>query len=270
MKQVLHLSLFLCLSFGFFSCEEEGDGDPDPSLTSDGCKEVSQTNSAGYTYEKYYNSNGDIEEERSLRGDDLIGIRTFTYNDDGNIIESQFEDLRENTPIYAANQITYNSNGEWVENKQVYIGVEYIREATYDGQGQIVAYKHLRRYDETDTVDYEVAYEWVDGNNTKLILSAPDYNYVITYQYDLEKENKRRTEQENTAFLSYIVAHNKNMRESIETTYTPLSTGAIIETNSEYNWTYNEAGYPLDLEEKFTNNLGASSVSNTTFEFSCD
>ncbi|WP_210487876.1 hypothetical protein [Rufibacter aurantiacus] len=87
--------------------------------------------------------------------------------------------------------------------------------------------------------------------------------------FDLNKENKRRQDQEAISFISSVINFNKNMRTRTIFSSTDLTSGLTTETVTEYSYQYNEAGYPTTASISTSTAGAATTTSTTTLEYSC-
>ncbi len=149
-------------------------------------------------------------------------------------------------------------------------GNAYYYEAEYNDQNQIKKLTYSTNRGGTVTINYTIPYEWEGGNNTVYTYNSPTSRQVSRYEFDLDKENKQRKEQEQLAFLSNSVAHNKNMVKRLVNTSTNLITGATTETIHQYNYQYNDKGFPTQLTRTSTTGTAAPSVNTTNYEYTCD
>lgn len=267
MKHLLRPLVFILLPLLFSACEGE-DPEPDDDDEPKECLEISQTSSSGHTYEKIYDGNR-LMEQRTLFNGELLNYHIFEYGAEDHIIASELIDVRGGVD-YAVSQISYNANGKWVENRAVYSTENWVAVAEYDTQNQMKEYRFIIEKDGAETVNYTVDYEWVGGNNTVRNFTSPTQKFVMRYEYDLERANLRREALENVAFLSNVLAHNKNMRKRTVTTFTDLATEVTTETVTEYAYEYDAAGYPTKVTVTNTTGTGTAAVSTTNFSYTCN
>ena len=262
MKHLLRPLILLCLPVLLSACENGMLGPQEVS-----CLETRQTSSDGSSSEKVYNDNK-ITELRYLWEGNIWDYYTFKYGSDGRISESQYFNVHDNTK-QVPDKITYNASDKWVKIRATNTTEDiFSYEAEYDNQNQIRKYTSSTERDGTVTVNYTVTYEWEGGNNTRRLFSSPTQQIVTKYDFDLNRENKRRKEQEKIAFLSSYVRHNKNMYQRWISTNTTDST--TTETVSEYTFQYNEQGYPTQLTYTNITDSGTPTVTETDFYYDCD
>ncbi|AHM62687.1 hypothetical protein D770_22200 [Flammeovirgaceae bacterium 311] len=249
----------------FSACEGE---DPELDDEVNECLEINQTSNTGYSYDKIYDGHR-LMEQRTLFNGELLNYHIFDYGPEDHIIESELIDLRSGAD-YAPSRITYNSNGKWVENRAIYSTENWVSVAEYDSQNQIKEYRFITEKDGTETVNYTVTYEWVGGNNTVRTFTSPTQRSVTRYEYDLQRDNLRREALENISFLTNVIAHNKNMRKRTVAASTDLASNITTETVTDYEYEYNEAGYPTKVTVTNTMGTATPAVSVTNFSYSCN
>lgn len=275
MKRHLHPLLLLCLPLVFAACETV-EPEPDPELGIAKCKKISQTNSEGYTNKMLYSGeNPNPYRLEGYQNEVLLDYMDLTYDDEGRVIERLYTDVEKGTGYYSPVQIFYNADGKWQETRVSYYNssqtyVSDVTEAEYNNQNQIIKYTSLQEHElNGDTVNFTITYDWTGGNNSLRTLTSPTVKTVTQNEFDLSHENMRRGAQEKLAFNSSWVSHNKNMLKSRTYTYTDLASGVVTITKSEYDWEYDEAGYPAKVVVTSVTGDAEPVVSTTTFEFSC-
>jgi hypothetical protein len=265
MKQLFRNILFLFLLFFLASCEEGVFG----SLQEPGqqnCLEINQENSNGLAIERVY-KNRRITEYRNYDRGNLQSYYAFTYGSGGRITESVFFNVVKNTQS-PPDVITYNDQGKWVESSMTFPNGDvnsYF--ADYDSQNQIKTFTYTITKSGVSTTQFTVTYTWEGGNNIRRSYSSPTQQSVTQYVFDMERENKRRKEQEKISFLSSTVIYNKNMYARAVTTTTTATT--TTERITEYDFQYNEYGYPISAMVTNTTGSGAPTLTTTYFDYTC-
>ncbi len=232
------------------------------------CQELRQSNKTGGSIEQIYESDR-ISEVQYFQNGNLLDYYRFTYGSDGRIEESQYVNEQTGTR-QVPDRITYNDKGKWIEVRGTNpTGNIFFYEAEYNGQNQLTKYTAKMERAGTVTVRYTIDYEWIGGNNTVRTYVSPTQRTVTRYNFDLNKENKRRQDQEAIGFLSTVINFNKNMRTRTAFSSTDVASGTTTESVTEYSYEYNEAGYPSTATVTSAAAGAAPTVSTTTFEYSC-
>ncbi|TXK50274.1 hypothetical protein FVR03_05120 [Pontibacter qinzhouensis] len=264
MKQNLHFFLLFGLLMLLTACEE---GVLGPRQTV--CLEVRQENNSGSTIDRQYN-NQQLSEIYVLQNGNIQYYNQFFYNDKGQVIENQYYNLQ-NSNESPPEIISYNEKGNWIKSSSTYANgdeIYYIIE--YNAQNQMKKLTSSSRRSGAVTLNFTIEYEWEGSNNVKRTYVSSAMRQVIVYEFDLNRQNKRRKEQEKIAFMSLTVAHNRNMYRRQTTTTTDIASGRVTETVSDFLYEYNSQGYPLQLTRTSTTNAAAPVTNTTSFYYDCE
>lgn len=262
MKHLLQILLLFCFPLLLMACEEGLFGEP----VATPCLETRREDNTGLTVERIYNGNR-IAEIRYYQDLVLSSYYAFSYGNDGRLSKSQYFNVAQNTES-PPQQISYNDLGKWIKSTipQSNGNVTTIT-IEYDNQNQIQELTSSTNRSGVDSVNYTYTYTWEAGNNTVRAYNSPTLNLVTHYEFDQNRENMRKKEQEKLAFLSTGFIHNKNMYR--QSTFTVTTDSTTNETVSLYNFQYNEEGYPIQLTLTRTTNYGTPTVEESLFFYDC-
>lgn len=263
MKIRLHNLLLFCIPLLLMACEEGLFGEP----VAKPCLETRREDDTGLTVERVYNGNR-IAEIRYYQNEEIRSYYAFSYGSNGRISESQYFNVAQNTE-QPLQYISYNDKGKWIKTTIPYSnGDETTISIEYDNQNQIQELTSSTNRSGVDSVNYTYTYTWEAGNNTVRAYNSPTLSVVTQYEFDQNRENKRRKEQEKLAFLSTGMIHNKNMYR--QSTFTVTTDSTTTETVNLYNFQYNEEGYPTHLTLTRTTDSGTPTIEESQYFYNCD
>jgi hypothetical protein len=261
MRYILSITLLAVLTL-FVSCSDDSGTAPDKTE----CRLMSFTDSANYFYELEYDQ-GELYKllyYKFANGTKNQLLRTITINRNffGEII--YIESVNKDNILEGIDSVFMDSKG--YINEIVHYnsnGVKYGREARdYNERGLVVEEKSYKLQDEWELASIQ-RYEYDEKERVTLsifeLFTESGSNIDTTsYTYD----NMQNIESKTDIFTVFTV----NNKLTATSKYT-LHSGTIIEETKQYEYEYNQEGYPTKL--KITSLLNPEDVKYKYFNFDC-